>query len=73
MATTRKTQVNATTAAVQRYRARQHKQGGVTVYCAVSRQAAQALDAIMLRRICSKREAVDLALQRYAADLGRKR
>jgi hypothetical protein len=61
------------TAAVQRYRARQEKQGSITLYCTVSRPAALALDAIMLRRICSKREAVEYALQRYATDLTRKR
>jgi len=75
--TVRKTEVapkvKPATAAVQRYRVRQAKQGGVTIYCTVSKPAAQALDAIMLRRICSKREAVELALQCYAGAVGRRR
>jgi hypothetical protein len=70
---TRKVEVNPGTAAVQRYRDRQSKQGAATLYCTVSKTAAQALDSIMMRRICSKREAVELALQRYAGDLTRKR
>lgn len=69
---TRKPKVKPATAAVQRYRARQQKAGSATVYCTVSKTAAQALDSIMMRRICSKREAVELALQRYASSLGRK-
>jgi hypothetical protein len=77
MATIRKTEVSPkikpATAAVQRYRARQAKQGGATIYCTVGKVAAQALDSIMMKRICSKREAVELALQRYAGDIGRKR
>ena len=66
-------EVNPSTLAVQRYRARQEKKGAMTLYCTVSKPTAQALDAIMLRRICSKREAVEYALQRYATDLTRKR
>ena len=74
MATRKKqTDINPATAAVQRYRERQEKQGARTLYCTVSKPTAQALDAIMLRRICSKREAVEYALQRYAAEVVRKR
>lgn len=69
----KKPEVNTNTAAVQRYRERQAKQGAVTLYCTVDKTAAQALQAIMLRRICTRREAVEYALQRYATDLTRKR
>lgn len=72
MATTRKPQVKPATAAVQRYRARQEKEGGATVYCTVSKEAAKALDSIVLRRICTKREAVELALRGYARELARR-
>lgn len=70
---TRKPEPNAATLAVQRYRARQEKQGARTIYCTVNKQAGTALDSIMMRRICSKREAVEIALTRYAGDLTRKR
>lgn len=69
----KKPQANPGTLAVQRYRERQAKSGAKTLYCTVGKTAAQALDAIMMRRICSQREAVEAALQRYAVDLTRKR
>lgn len=70
---TKQPDINPTTAAVQRYRARQEKQGARMLYCTVSKTTADALDTIMHRRICSKREAVEIALQRLATDLTRKR
>lgn len=69
----KKPEVNPATLAVQRYRERQAKLKSKTLYCTVGKTAAQALDTIMMRRICSQREAVETALQRYATDLTRQR
>lgn len=66
-------EVNSNTAAVARFRERQEKEGGSILYSHISKDATKALEAIKLRRICSKREAIEYALTRYAHELTRRR
>lgn len=61
------------TAAVQRYRARQEQAGAVTLYCTVNKRAAKAIQAIMVHEMCSKRRAVEIALETKGEDYKRKR
>lgn len=54
---------------MQAYRARQTALGGTALYTSIDATTAAALDLIMMTCICSKKSAVELAIQRYAADL----
>lgn len=65
--------VNPSTAAVNRFRERMAAKGEATLYCVVDLETQEALETIMHRKLCDKREAVKLALIRYAADVSRKR
>lgn len=61
------------TGAVADYRARLAKSGGDTLYVAIDKETIDALDTIMMRKMCSKREATETALRRYAKEVARPR
>jgi hypothetical protein len=64
---------SSSTSAVAEYRRKTRKEGGKIVYATVGPEAAKALDAIMVHRVCKMREALDYSLQRTAKDLLRVR
>jgi hypothetical protein len=60
-------------AAVGRYRERMAETGAETVYAMVSADAASALQTIIAKRACTKREALEYALSRASRELTRAR
>lgn len=61
------------TEAVRAYRARHDAAGGRSIYADVSAESGAALDAIMLKRGLTKKQAIEFALLRTARDLARVR
>jgi hypothetical protein len=61
------------TASVQKFRQSQKRDGAGTVYSVVDEETMNALDAILLHRLCSKRTAIETAIQRYAAEVTRRK
>lgn len=65
--------VKPSTLAVRAHRARAVKRGEKHVYAAVSAETHEALQAIMVRRVCTMRDALEYAVQRAGRELARVR
>jgi hypothetical protein len=65
--------INPSTRAVQAHRARAAKLGMKPVYASVDKDAHEALQTIMVRRVCTMREALEYAIKKTARELTRTR
>lgn len=59
----------SSTPAVKAFRKRVASGGGETLYVTITAETREALDAIIMHRLCSRREAVEAAIRRYAREL----
>jgi hypothetical protein len=58
---------------VSEYRARQRLTGGTIMSCLMDAEGKAAIETIKYRCLCSKQDAIQMAVKRYAAELTRKR
>ena len=61
------------TIAVNAYRARRAAEGATTLFCVIDAKTTEDIQTIMYKRMCTKKDAIETAVQRYAVELTRKR